>query len=131
MWDSPGDSCPPAHGSFAGILVGCRFNLDFMSDLVFWTNVTGAAAPTPGPITGAAPPTPDAACCLYASVQTNTWQIRISFTFNPATGVSTPGAGNTIALQRDAVPTRLARPIQKTEVRAPISLNLLATNAQT
>jgi outer membrane protein OmpA-like peptidoglycan-associated protein len=129
MWDSPGDSCPPNHGFFPGNLHTYRFNLDFQSDLCFWTNITGVPGPTPGPITGAPPPRPDAACCLYASVQTNIWQIRVAFTFNPATGASTPNPGNTIAMQRDPNPLRLARPVQVLEVRPPISLSLLATDA--
>jgi hypothetical protein len=130
MWDSPGDNCPAAHGFFPGTLSAYRFNLNFRTELCFWTNVTGVPAPTPGPITGAAPPTPDAACCLYATVQTNTWQIRVSFTFNPATGAAIPGA-RTITLQRDANAARLARPVAGFEVRAPIALRLLATDART
>jgi outer membrane protein OmpA-like peptidoglycan-associated protein len=129
MWDSPGDNCPAAQGFLPGRLSAYRFNLDFATDLVFWTNVTRVPGPTPAPIIAPALPTPDAACCLYSSVQRNTWQIRILFTF-PAAGPGVPNAGNTITLTRDANPIRLAVPLNLHEVRAPVSLNLLATDAR-
>lgn len=121
MWDSPGDNCPAAHEGFpAATLTDYRFNLDFRSDLVFWTNITGA----PGA-------TGDAACMLYSSVLTNTWTIRFACTFNAA-GAAVIGTALTIAMIQDANATRLAIPVQGSglEVRGPISLRLLIVDAR-
>lgn len=125
MWDSPGDSAPPAHGGFPGVLVGYRFNLDFRSDLVFWTNTTKLPARSAS----------DPANRLYSTVQTNTWRIRLALSFNPTTGVAIgvvpPNAS--VTLTRDGNAKRLATPVETagTETRAPISLRLLATDART
>jgi hypothetical protein len=126
MWDSPGDSCPPQHDADPGPgttwpLTGYRFNLSFRSDLCFWTNSSRAAGATR-----------HAACRLYVSVLTNHWDIRISHRFNPATGAGTPGR-RTLRMRRDPTPTRRGVPVKGSglEVRAPIYLNLLATDART
>ena len=121
MWDSPGDFCPGAHGSFPGTLSAYRFNLDFRTDLCFWTNVTG--------VPGA---TPDAACRLYSTAQTNTWTIRFDVAFNAATGAAILGTNNIIRV-RDAQEKRLAAPVRSSrlETRGPISLRLLGTDART
>jgi hypothetical protein len=126
MFDSPGDTCPAAHGALPGTLSSYRFNIDFRSDLCFWTNIRGLPGPTPGPVTTAASPAPDSACCLYSSVQTNRWNIRFAMAFNPATG-AVVGAIPTITINhtRDPAPTRRARPVAPVEVRFPVSLNLL------
>jgi hypothetical protein len=121
MWDSPGDDCPPALATLAGVLQAYRFNLDFSTDLVAWTNDTRSAAPTPRPIL-AGGANPDPACCLYASVQRNTWTIRFAIAFPAA---AAPVARGTLALARDASPTRLAQGVAALEVRSPVSLNLL------
>jgi hypothetical protein len=122
MWDSPGDSCPPAHGFLPGTLVVYRFNLDFRSDLVFWTNTTGVPDPTPDP-----------ACRLYSTVQTNHWSIRFAMAFNATTGAALAVPKVNVSLQRDAQPTRRAASAatKGLEIRSPISLNLLATDART
>jgi hypothetical protein len=126
MFDSPGDICPPAMTSFPGaVLTNYRFNIDFRADLVAWTNaVTKAPAPSPGPVGGGAPPVPDQSCCLYASVQTNFWNIRFAFVFGAAPVPVPVGA---VTMTRDPKRKRLAVPIQNpsTEVRFPIGLNLL------
>jgi hypothetical protein len=128
MWDSPGDTCPPAHPAFLGSLRAYRFNLDFRSYLCLWTNVTGVAGPTPGPLSANA----DAACRLYSLVQVNQWEIRIAFSFHPVTGAGTNTHRN-IRMIKDADPGRKAMPLEGTglETRAPISLNLLALDART
>jgi len=140
MWDSPGDGGPVAHEGFPGTaanpipIIRYRFNIDFRSDLVFWTNyekVPGNAA-TP------------AACLLYASLQTNTWTIRISYNFdaptaaNPAAHppvVAAPGASHQVT-QTISMVKQAKRAVQSVEdnglqVRGPVSLNLLATDART
>ncbi|MDB5048344.1 MAG: hypothetical protein JWO30_1415 [Fibrobacteres bacterium] len=121
MWDSPGDNCPSAHGFLPGTLTAYRFNLDFRSDLCFWTNIAKTAAPTAD----------DPASRLYSRVMTNTWQIRLGFTFNPATGASTPAPAGAVTMAKDAG-TGLAQPVQGSglETRFPISLNMLATDAR-
>jgi hypothetical protein len=120
MWDSPRLRAPAGHGGFPGSLIDFRSNLDFRSDLVFWTNISGK----PGP-------TPDAACQLYSTVQTNTWNIRFAVTFDAAGGatITTPLA---ITLTKDPQPGRLATPVAGSglEVRAPIALRLLIVNAR-
>jgi hypothetical protein len=139
MWDSPGFPCFPNHFAFPGRLISFQNDIDFQIDLCFWTNINVPAVPgpTPGPITGAPPPTPDAACCSYATVQTNAWQIRFRMNFPvpagppplpPSVGVVTT---RTITMNRDANALRLARPVAATaEVRLPIALNLFAVDAQ-
>ncbi len=123
MWDSPGDSCPANHDFLPGRLSSYRFNLNFRSDLCFWTNMAGVAGPTPD----------DPACRLYSSVVSNTWTIRLGFVFNIATGVSTPAPAGAVSMLKDGNPTKLAQPVQGTglETRFPISLNLLAVDSRT
>jgi len=125
MWDSPGDRCPPRMAAFpAAVLTSYRFNIDFRSDLVVWTNiVTKAAPPTPGP-TVAGSPAPDIACCVYATVLTNQWNIRFNFNFGVAPVPVPPGA---VTMTPDPTVNRIAAPIVRpsTEVRFPIGLNLL------
>jgi hypothetical protein len=121
MWDSPGDNCPAHHEGFAtAVLINYRFNLDFRTDLVFWTNNGGTPAPSIDP-----------ACRLYSTVQTNTWRIRFSCNF-PAAGPAAITTALSISLTRDANPTRKARPVQGSglEVRGPISLNLLIVDSR-
>jgi hypothetical protein len=126
MFDSPGDSCPPTMVSFpAAVLTTYRFNIDFRSDLVVWTNAaTKLPAPSPGPITGGT--VPDQSCCLYSTVQTNFWSIRFAFAF---AAVAAPVPAGAVTLTRDPKRKRLATPIQSpaTEVRFPIGLNLLGS----
>jgi hypothetical protein len=122
MWDSPGDSCPAAHEGFPGaVLASYRFNLDFQSDLVFWTNITQVAGPTPDP-----------ACRLYSSVQTNTWTIRFDCTFDNLGHIHI-GTALTIALTQDGDATRVSTPVAGSglEIRGPISLNVLVVDATT
>jgi hypothetical protein len=124
MFDSPGDSCPAAMISFpAAVLTTYRFNIDFRSDLVVWTNaVSKLPAPSPGAMVGGT--VPDQSCCLYSTVQTNFWTIRFAFAFAAAPAPVPAGA---VTLTRDPKRKRLATPIQSpsTEVRFPIGLNLL------
>jgi hypothetical protein len=123
MWDSPGDNSPGAHpGGLPGALINYRFNLNFRTDLVVWTNITGVANPTP-----------DAACRLYATVQTNTWQIRFSVAFNPATGAVIPGGANAVTLTQDANTVRRAAPVvgSNLEMRGPTTLRCLGIDART
>jgi type VI secretion system secreted protein VgrG len=129
MYDSPGDHCPAAHGHHPGQLVSYRFNLNFRSDLCFWTNTSGNRGATA-----------HAACRLYASVLSNRWYIRISYTFNAVTGVSAHPA-HRIWMNRDTriaaggspPPGPTATPVEGSglEVRHPISLRVLATDART
>jgi hypothetical protein len=124
MWDSPGDSAPAVHGGFPGTLVAYRFNLDFRSDLVFWTSTTKAPGPS----------ATDPANRLYSTVQTNTWRIRLAMAFNPITGavVGAVPANANVTLTKDANSTRRAAAVQGSnlETRAPISLRLLAIDAR-
>src|SRR6266498_1252265 len=129
MWDSPGFPGFPAHLAFPGALSSFRDNLDFSTDLCFWTNVTGVPGPTPGPITGAVPPVPDANCCLYSSVQTDTWRIRFRVDFNPLTGAGVFTTPASIVLFRDGNPLRLAQAVPA-EVRFPIVLRLAVLDAR-
>ena len=117
MWDSPGDSCPPAHGSAPGTLTSYRFNIDFRCALVFWTNLTRVAGPTVDP-----------ACRLYVSVWSNPWIIRYAIAFPPPAVLP----ALTVTLTPDARPTPLASPVDGSglEVRFPFLLNTLATDAR-
>lgn len=122
MWDSPGDSCPRRHEGFAAArLTDYRFNIDFLSALVFWTNVSGVQRPTV-----------HAACRLYSHVLTNTWTIRVAMTFNAA-GVSTIHTPLAITMVQDPTPVKVAAPVDGSgiEVRGPVSLNLLIVDATT
>lgn len=123
MWDSPGDDCPPALTALPGALTNYRFNLDFRSDLLVWTNSQRTPTPTPRPVTSPASPAPHPACCLYATVQTNTWSIRFVHNFGALAAAVPAGV---VALIADGNPTRLAARITTTEVRFPISLRLLS-----
>ncbi len=123
MWDSPGDNCPAAHESFpAAVLTNYRFNLDFRSDLVFWTNLAHTPNPTPNDISSR----------LYASVVTNTWTIRLALTFPAAPAPAVITTPLNVTVVRDANANRVAIPVDGSglEVRAPISLRLLATDAR-
>jgi hypothetical protein len=139
MWDSPGDSAPARHEGFPGTaanpvpITRYRFNLDFRSDLVFWTNYARVAGPTN-----------DAACRLYARVLTNTWSIRVTYTFDPPTPASpgpppvaaAPGASHrvtqTVTMARDATANAEAGPVEGSglQVRAPIALRVIAVDAR-
>jgi len=124
MWDSPGDSCPAQHeNSATAVLQSYRFDLDFRVDLCFWTNK--------GKVPGTIPD--EAANRLYASVQTNTWTIRLMINFNVATGIATIVTPLAIALTRDGNPTRRAIPVEGAglEVRFPITLKMLVVDART
>jgi hypothetical protein len=123
MWDSPGDWCPPNHeNSAAAVLTSYRFDLDFQTDLCFWTNR--------GKVPGIVPPDP--ACRLYSSVLTNTWTIRLFITFNVATGVGNIVTPLATAMVNDPNPTRLATPVQNSslEVRFPVTLKMLVIDAR-
>jgi len=122
MWDSPGDFCPRRHEGFpAARLIDYRFNIDFLSALVFWTNVSGVQRPTV-----------HAACRLYSHVLTNTWTIRLGMTFNAA-GISTINTPLAITMVQDPTPVKAAAPVDGSgvEVRGPVSLNLLIVDATT
>jgi hypothetical protein len=125
MWDSPGDSAPPNHGGFAPTrLVAYRFNLDFRTDLVFWTNTAKTAVATAAN---------EPAHRLYSTVQTNTWSVRAAISFD-ATGTAIPPvpATATITLNKDANANRLATPLdsQPAETRGPQLLSMLAVDAR-
>jgi hypothetical protein len=122
QWDSPGDNCPANHeASAAAVLINYRFNLNFRTDLVFWTNNGGVPGPSVDP-----------ACRLYSTVFTNTWRIRFACTF-PAAGPAVIGTALTITMNPDTGPMpKKARPVQGTglEVRGPVSLRLLCVDAR-
>jgi outer membrane protein OmpA-like peptidoglycan-associated protein len=122
MWDSPAHPCLPAHFIFPGDLVTFRFNLDFRTDLCFWTNITGVPGPTGDP-----------ASFLYSSVQTDTWQIRFEMTFPPAPAAGVELVPATLTLVKDRNPLRLATPVRRTalEVRFPIGLLTVGFDART
>ena len=125
MWDSPGDGAPVAHGGYAPTrLIAYRFNIDFRTDLVFWTNTSKSAAAT-----GANEP----AHRLYSSVQTNTWSIRCALTFDAAGNAVAPvPARATVTIVKDGDPKRRATPCDgmACETRGPCVLNMLATDAR-
>jgi hypothetical protein len=124
MWDSPGDRAPANHGGYAPTrLVAYRFNLDFRTDLVFWTNTTKTAAAT-----GAN----EASHRLYATVQTNTWRIRTALAFDAAGNAIAPPANANVNLIKDPNPRRLATPLegQVAETRGPQLLSMLAIDAR-
>jgi hypothetical protein len=125
MWDSPGDSAPTTHGGFAPTrLVAYRFNLDFRTDLVFWTNTAKAPAATAANEPGHR---------LYSTVQTNTWSIRAAVNFDVAGAAIAPvPATATVTLNKDANPNRLATPLdsQPAETRGPQLLSMLAVDAR-
>jgi hypothetical protein len=121
MWDSPGDSCPPAHESYPGKpLARYRFDLDFRCDLVFWTNSSKAAGATADP-----------ANRVYSRVYDTTWTIRLDVGFN-ALGVAAVATPLTISLTKLSADVTRAVPVAGTglEVRHPISLKLLLVNAR-
>jgi len=122
QWDSPGDNCPANHeASAAAVLINYRFNLNFHTDLVFWTNNGGVPGPTVDP-----------ACRLYSTVFTNAWQIRFACTF-PAAGAAAITTPLTITMKPDTGPMpKKARPVQGTglEIRGPVSLRLLCVDAR-
>ena len=125
QWDAPGLGAAAAPTMFAGSLVEFCFDLDFRSDLVVWTNVTGVAGPTN-----------DAANRLYASVQTDRWTIRFRITFDPP---GSPTAGtlhvNTplaFTMTKDGSATRVASAVEGSgeEVRFPIALKCYSIDAR-
>ncbi|MFN2546116.1 MAG: hypothetical protein ABR567_01655 [Myxococcales bacterium] len=129
MWDSPGDVCPARMTAFpAAVLANYRFNIDFRSDLVAWTNpITKRPAPSPSPIgVPPGPPgtqtVPDQSCCLYSTVQTNQWNIRFAFVFGPAPANVPAGL---VTMTKDVDEKRVARAMTAREVRFPIVLRLL------
>ena len=142
FWDPPGVTFPSRHPAFpTAQMTAYRFNVDFKIDLCFWTNNQPAAralAPPAGwnpPGVALAPgwPTvagaivaingpgvvPDPACCLYASVYSNTWNVRLSLRFALAapfaSTVVTPFA---VSVTPEMV-SRIARPVANLEVRFP------------
>jgi hypothetical protein len=140
MWDSPGDNAPLRHEGFPGTaanqipIIRYRFNIDFRSDLVFWTNYVKVPTAAGNP----------AACLLYASVQSNRWNIRISFRYdaptvaNPAAHppvVAAPGASHQVTktISMVKLAKRATQPVEDNglQVRSPVSLNLLAIDART
>jgi hypothetical protein len=125
MWDSPGDSAPTTHGGFAPTrLVAYRFNLDFRTDLVFWTNTAKVAAVTAAN---------ESAHRLYSTVQTNTWRVRAAVNFDATgTAIAPVPATATVTLNKDANANRLAIPLdsQPAETRGPQLLSMLAVDAR-
>jgi len=126
QWDAPGLGAAAAPIMFAGNLVEFHFDLDFRTDLVVWTNVTGVSGPTN-----------DAANRLYGSVQTDRWTIRFRITFDPP-GSATAGASHVVTplaftMTKDASPTRVARAVEGSgeEVRFPIALACYSIDART
>jgi hypothetical protein len=126
QWDAPGLGAAAAPIMFAGSLVEFRFDLDFRTDLVVWTNVTGVPEPTN-----------DAANRLYASVQTDRWTIRFRIAFDPP-GSPTAGASHVatplaFTMAPDGNPTRVATAVEGSgeEVRFPTALKCYAIDART
>src|SRR5262249_29585083 len=148
MWDPPGIGPPPpgsgfpsAHPGFPGAqMIAYRMNVDFRHDLCFWTNNQAAAGALGNPtvagvvtaISGPGVGPPDAACCLFASVYTNTWDVRLSLTFALAAPfamtVVTPSACTTPPAP---AASRIARPLANLEVRFPPAVNRLSFDATT
>lgn len=132
MWDAPSRSAFPNHFIFNNfILDSFRYNLKFRSDLCFWTNKNSDPKPLPWPIMGPNPGPPYAACCLYATVQTNTWEIDFYIEFDRNTHVGQIKIPGIITLAKDSNPTRLAIPVagQYFEVYRPISYRLQSWDA--
>ena len=136
MWDSPGDNCPARHeGMPTAVLINYRFNLNFRSDLVFWTNNGRSPSPTIDP-----------ACRLYSTVFSNAWRIRFACNFPVAPPAPGPGPAPppppvaavittplTIRMTRDNGPMpKKARPVKGSglEIRGPVSLRLLCVDAR-
>jgi hypothetical protein len=158
MWDSPGDSVPDQHSadafnshhaagpnnpaSLPGRLSTYRFNLNFRTDLCFWTSEDGHNNHMNR-----------AAALLYSTAITNRWTIRAAFTFAPppppahghhaAHGppVVTVVTAPVVNLDMDRDPTnldsagdatRLARPVEGTglETRWFANLTTLAVDAR-
>jgi hypothetical protein len=138
MWDIPGiGTFPNTHPGFpAAQMVRFTHNDDFRSDLVFWTNNNPAAAPlgmpTPGIINAPGSGPPDPACCLYATVQTNTWNVRCEATFAKAAPfVATIVQPLRVNMFPDANPTRLAAPLANMETRFPGFTSVFGLDART
>jgi hypothetical protein len=138
MWDPPGIAgFPSTHPGFPiAQMSAFRFNLDFRHDLVFWTNNQRSATPTVGGVQAAisAPAVgpPDPACCLYASVQTNTWTIRLSVTFAQAAPFAMTVVNPfQLTMNLDPSPTRIAAPVTNLEVRFPPAQPRLQMDAST
>jgi hypothetical protein len=121
-------------------MIAYRMNVDFKHDLCFWTNNQPAAGalgnPTVAnvvtPISAPGVGPPDAACCLFASVYTNTWTVRLSLTFATiapfAATVVTPFG---TAMTLDPAASRIARPLANLEVRFPPAFSHLSFDATT
>jgi hypothetical protein len=126
QWDAPGLGASAAPIMFAGNLVEFRFDLNFRTDLVVWTNITGVSGPTN-----------DAANRLYASVQTDRWTIRFRITFDPpgsvTAGTSHVNTPLAFTITKDASSTRVAHAVEGSgeEVRFPIALACYSIDART
>jgi len=115
--DSPGGPISIAHPTIAGLdLLNFKFNIDFQCDLVFWTNRDRSYAPSNAPCER-----------LYASVQHNTWNMRIESNFARGTYVETVVVPKTVTFNPDPNPTRRASPVDASglETRLPDGLNQL------
>jgi hypothetical protein len=133
MWDSPGCTCWDRHIAYSDCVLDLfNFNAKFRCDLCFWTNINGQPEPTPVPIRGPTPSIPDAACCLYSTVQSNTWDIIFEISFDQRTGNGKIGTPAAVSLQKDSSPTRLARPVmgEQFEVYNPTVVRLSSWNAR-
>lgn len=115
--DSPGGGINVNHPTIAGLdLLNFKFNIDFQCDLVFWTNRDRSYAPSNAPCER-----------LYATVQHNTWNMRIESDFARGTFVETVVTPKTVTFNADPNPTRLATPVEGSglETRLPDGLNQL------
>jgi hypothetical protein len=117
--DSPGGGILPVAPTDAAATVRrFTFNIDFQCALVFWTNRNRVAGADDFP-----------ACRLYATVQTNTWSIRLESTFDDAFA-ETVVAAKAVTFTKDADPARRATPVAGTalETRKPDGLDQLQSN---
>jgi hypothetical protein len=101
-WDSPGGDVLvkyPGADDPTATLRRFTFNLNFRSDLVFWTNRKGVSGPDDAP-----------ACRLYSTVQTNYWWIQLESDFDDSV-VETVGRAKTVTFLKDEDATRQAKPV--------------------
>ena len=118
--DSPGGPINSTHPNDATAqVVRFKFNLNFQSALLVWTNMNK----TPGP-PASATTTNDPCNRLYSTVQTQSWTVRFESTFDAAFA-ETNVAAKTVHLNPDADPTRRASPVAGSgyETRGPGGLN--------
>ena len=119
--DSPGGPIRTVAASDAlATLRRFKFNIDFQSALMFWTNRNGVETHDDFP-----------ACRLYVTVQTNTWGVRLESTFDDAY-VETIVTPQTIPLTKDGDATRRATPLVGSgfETRQPDGCEQLQTDVE-